>query len=242
MDEIESRYPKFTNPELFINLCDQLKQNGNMTSENCLLLRRFHQSIIHKLTSGVFCLENLSKLIQNRTYISDLTSTGTATAQEFDEHFQIFFYQDHFFSSLISSFDILALKLNLIYNSPISNVRNCYFSSLVNTLVQTNATGIIEHYLDQIRNASWYQDTVPFRICLTHRQQPDFTINIEVVAGTPVIKHFLPDDPLTLPYTYNNQREIIPFCQDKMGQFVSVTNAIDGLLRREATRIGHIPF
>lgn len=242
MNEIKSRYPTFTNPELLINLCDQLVQNGNITSDDCLLLKRFHQSIIHKLTSAVFCLEKLSGLIQNRTYILGITSTGTETTQEFDEQFQLFFYQDNFFSSLISSFDVLSLKLNLIYSNPISDIRTCYFSSLVNTLVQSNANGIIERYLDQIRNACWYKDTVPLRICLTHRQQPDFTINIEVVAGTPIIKHFLPDDPLILPYTYNNQREILPFCQDKMRQFVNAINTIDGLLRRDATRIGHIPF
>ena len=243
MSEIKSRYPQFTNPDLFTALCDQLESSGNISQANKQHLRRFHYSIEHKLTSAIFSLEEIRRIVRTGSHIPQLTSTGTTTVQsEFEDNFKIIFYQDTFFSSLISSFDILSLKLNLIYGNPIPNIRNCYFGSLVDTLVQSNASGIVEIYLDNIRNTPWYQDTCPFRICLTHRQQPDYIISISVVAGVPTIKHFLPDDPLTLPYTYNGQIENVPFCQDKIDHFVDAINDIDGLLTKEAQRIRRIPF
>jgi len=268
--EILRRYPTFTNPQSFIDECGQFVQNGNLTQSDNLRLKRYHLSILHKLTSAIYCHEKLKEIITERKYILGLTSSAeTATTvdvaaptttttttittppstlgpaikpDEFDEQFQIAFYQDNLFSSLISSFDILSLKLNLIFSNPISNIRNCYFDSLANTLIQQNQTGTIQQHLDQIRTSQWFQETKPFRICLTHRQQPDFTVKIEVVAGSVEIKHILPDDPLLLPYTFNQQREIIGFCKDKVDNFVNEVNNIDGLLIREMNTVGCIPF
>ena len=244
MHELKSRYPNFTNPESFVNLCDQLQNSGDISEDDNLLLKRFHYGIVHKLTSAVYSLEGIRRIVSTGSHIPRLTTTSGAviTQIEFDDKFQIGYFQDNFFNSLIGSLDILSLKLNLIHNNPISDLRNCYFSSLVNALVQRNATGTIESYLNGVRSSSWYQDTHPFRICLTHRQQLDCEIHIEVVAGASTMKHYLPDDPLAIPYTYNNHREIVSFCEDKMNHFINTINEVDGLLIKETQRIGHIPF
>lgn len=228
-----------------MTLCDQLKIKGTISENDCTLLRRFHYSIIHKLTSAVYSLEGIRSITDTGSYLSLTSTTGSKTpiTTEFDDKFRINYFQDNFFSSLIGSFDILSLKLNLIKNNPIPNLRDCNFPRLVDLFFSSTPTGAIEGYLNSVKNSTWYKDTCPFRICLTHRQQFDFRVELDVVAGIPrVVKHYLPDDPLNVPYTYVQQREILPFCEDKLHNFVNVINDVNGLLISETNRIGHIPF
>ena len=244
MIELKARFPSFTNPELFIALCERLESSGNISQIDNLHLNRFHHGIIHKLTSAIYSLNGIVEIIQTNRLIPALTTTGgiAPTRTEFDDFFKLGYFQDNFFNSLIGSFDILSMKVNLILSSPITDLQRCSFRRLTNCVFSTNPYGTIESSLNGILNSAWYQETTPFRNCLTHRNLLDYVIKIEVINNVPVVKHYLPDDPLSPTYTFDNEIECIPFCEDKLNHFVDTINTIDGLLVKETTRVGHIPY
>lgn len=244
MLELKSRFPNFTNSELFVSLCDQFENNGNISNVDNLHLKRFHHGIVHKLTSAIFSLDGMTEIIQNNRLIPSLTTTGGTAPirKEFDDMFKLGYFQDNFFNSLVGSFDVLSMKINLILNSPIVNLHTCYFGKLTNTIFNVNPAGTIESYLNGILNSAWYQDTTPYRNCLTHRNLLDYVIKIEVVNNVPMIKHYLPDDPLSPTYTFNNEIECLPFCRDKLNHFIDAINNVDGLLINETNHVGRIPY
>ncbi len=243
MQEILNRHPAFTNPSALESIYDTLVQAGNLTDDNSLKLKRFHYTINHKITSAIYCNEKICNIVNQSNHIQGLTTTGSVTRRsEFDDVFQLAFYQDGFFTSLISCLDVLSLKVNLFFNNAIRDVSKCYFTSLTNQLYTANNNGAIEQCLNNIKTSNWYIEALPFRKSLIHRQQNDYTILVEVIAGRPKMKYILPDDPLNQPHTYTTNREITTFCSQKVTNLVNSINMIDGLLLTETTRIGHIPF
>ena len=244
MLELKNKFPNFTNPELFVGLCNQFENDGKLAQGDNLHLKRFHHGIIHKLTSAVYSLNGIIKIIQSRSLIHPLTSTGgtAPTPTPFDDRFKLGYFQDNFFNSLIGSLDVLSMQLNLIFNTPITDLRRCYFQSLTNNIVGTNPTGAIEGFLNDILTSNWFQETIPFRNCLTHRNQLDYIIKIKVIANVPTVTHCLPDDPLAPTYTFNNEIECVPFCEDKLNHFIDTINDVDALLITETQRIDHIPY
>jgi len=198
----------------------------------------FHYSVLQKLWSAQYYLKQLEQLDINKflvVRIENQTSTSNAQVIPYAPLLDIDSYcrylnlvLDGFFVNCMSTLDTIAHEIFFLYSS-ISLPSNIYIKTAKDQLNGRYTSAKLAIWLNNELNQSWYSIFQSYRHCTTHESLINYEdINvryIQIESRYQLARRIrLPDNPKIRPYTYQQNRYAIQYCNNlfkKIEGFVS---------------------
>lgn len=125
---------------------------------------------------------------------------------------------DGFFMNYMSTLDILAHEIFVIYDPKTVLPPKIYITTARSMLVKSHPSSKAGKLLDSQLSQAWFQEVKPFRHCTTHESlihYDDIKISFDYVTAKYELakKIKLPDNPQVRPFTYDKNREVSKYCR-----------------------------
>lgn len=182
-----SPYHRLANCQRLQRTITDLNTRGNIPLNIFNGHKRYHYSLLHKLKSARYHLENLQEVLEN-TQVSAVVDNSTDFINKVNMHIDSFFYCSG------SAMDILAREILVYFNIPLPT--RIYFNTARQEINNHRAGDPI---LTRLSDPTWLNEFKDYRNALTHEVLigTNFSISVNADGGRSqtVIVYPLPDNP-----------------------------------------------
>lgn len=231
-----SPYHKFNNCQKLEKWFDNHLTSGSISDDVISGHNRYHYSLIHKLKSASFHLENLNDILLNTD-----ASTVLPNSEEFLQ--KVNMSLDSFFYCCGSAMDILAREVLVYFNIPMTG--NVYFNTAHNQISRARPRDSI---LSKLENPPWKPEFSDYRNALTHEVLIAGNFSIQFIANGRThqkkIVFPLPDDPRAeiQSRTFRRNDDALVYCKTTFGRLLSLINQIYGEIENRAKTSNRLPL
>ena len=184
-------------------------------------IKLYSQGIISKFVNAEYAFNRLKELNQ-----SDDTTTSTSDDNDLPPAERIYFYLDSFFAFLYSVYDVIGHIIN-------QKLRENYDEHKVSLkrmkiLLDRRHNGTqVQINVDTLTRTRYFKNLERYRNCSTHRRQICIKIEKKAVEITPgytatdtfnSTTRILCDDPLKINPSFNQERELIEYCEKMLAR------------------------
>ncbi|KQC04793.1 MAG: hypothetical protein APR54_08690 [Candidatus Cloacimonas sp. SDB] len=211
-------------------------ENGQISENVKLGYNRYHFSLLHKLKSANYHLENLENVLIE-TDATEMLSNSEVFLQQINMHLDGFFY------CCGSALDILAREVLVYFNIPLP--RLVYFKTAKEKIESVNPSDTI---LNKLRDPTWKEDFSMYRNALTHELliagNYNINVNIQGVDQLMTVVFSLPDDPRVdiNDRSFRKNPNGIEYCKITFQRIISLINQIYGEIEQRAKSNGSLPI
>lgn len=211
-----------------------IRDRGAIPEAVCVGYDKYHYSLLHKLRSARYHVDNLREYLE-----AQATATHHVSALELV--YQVNFHFDGFTHSVGSALDIFAREVLTYFGVPLPG--QVYFEIAERSLRELRPGDAV---LQLLASPAWRAEFADYRNTATHESvvgtQYQMMVSVEGDVETRWLVFPLPDDPRSNERTYRRNPDIVEYCRMTFVRLLRFLNQAYDHLATRIHDLGTLPL